>query len=66
MDFSETTHTHELESNVSNYRPISLLPVFNIVLEKLMYKRLSSLRNATLSMINNLDSALIKAFDTVN
>ena len=29
-----------LESNVSNYRPISLLPVFNIVLEKLMYIRL--------------------------
>ena len=29
-----------LESNVSNYRPISLLSVFNRVLEKLMYKRL--------------------------
>ena len=29
-----------LESNLSNYRPISLLPVFNIVLEKLVYKRL--------------------------
>ena len=29
-----------LQSNVSNYRPISLLSVFNIILEKLMYKRL--------------------------
>jgi hypothetical protein len=31
-----------LQINVINYRPISLLSVFNKLLEKLMYKRLSS------------------------
>ena len=31
---------NELELQVNNYRPISLLSVFNRVLEKLMYNRL--------------------------
>jgi hypothetical protein len=30
------------EINISNYRPISILPVFSKILEKIMYKRLNS------------------------
>jgi hypothetical protein len=33
------------KSCTSNYRPISLLPVYNKILEKLMYKRLTSFVN---------------------
>ena len=30
-----------IQTNMSNYRPISLLSVFNRILEKIMYNRLS-------------------------
>ena len=33
---------NEDEFDPNNYRPISLLPVFNLIFEKLMYKRLKS------------------------
>ena len=31
-----------IQTNMSNYRPISLLSVFNRILEKIMYNRLSN------------------------
>ena len=35
-------HKKDSVTYMNNYRPISLLPVFNRILEKLMYKRLSA------------------------
>ena len=37
-----TVFKNVIQTNMSNYRPISLLSVFNRILEKIMYNRLSN------------------------
>ena len=42
--------------DVSNYRPISLLSIFDTIIETLMHKRALFLRKITYYFITNLDS----------
>ena len=50
------------ESLLTNYRPISVLPAFSKVLERIMYNRIYNytLPNINLFTINNLDSKKIQ------
>mgnify|MGYP003416941264 CR=1 FL=1 len=39
-EFFQTTFKNDDKKNMNNYRPISVLPIFSKILEKIMYNRL--------------------------
>jgi hypothetical protein len=52
-----------LETEVGNYRPVSLISVFSKIIEKIMHKRLSSFLN-THNIINNKQHGFCKGKST--